>query len=155
MLKLPCMSADGARAITRPKIIRQERNVHLIWWQLFYFGITEWRTWVTLYMYSGSHVCQRIGMKWPILIPSFSSFGRDVSDEKIKMWKANGQRTPSDGKSSHWLWQDELKKKGGSGIWNGHNFATNEGLKFLFLWVLIDKQEIYKFQHWWKLSWYL
>ena len=30
MLKLPCMSADGARAITRPKIIRQERNVHLI-----------------------------------------------------------------------------------------------------------------------------
>jgi hypothetical protein len=25
------------------------------------------------------------------------------------MWKVNGQRTPSDGKSSHCLWQGELK----------------------------------------------
>ena len=44
-----------------------------------------------------------------------------------------------------------IKKGGNSGIWNSHNFATtgpiftNEGLKFLSLWVLIDKQEIYKF----------
>jgi hypothetical protein len=30
-------------------------------------------------------------------------------EEKIKMWKVNGRRTPSDGKSSHCLWQGELK----------------------------------------------
>jgi hypothetical protein len=37
------------------------------------------------------------------------SFGWEVSEEKIKMWKVNGRRTPSDGKSSHCLWQGELK----------------------------------------------
>ena len=42
-------------------------------------------------------------------LPSFTSFGWGVSDEKIKMWKVNGRRTPSDGKSSHCLWQGELK----------------------------------------------
>ena len=36
-------------------------------------------------------------------------FGREVSEEKIKMWKVNGQRMPSDGKNSHCLWQGELK----------------------------------------------
>ena len=41
-------------------------------------------------------------------LPSFSSFGREVSEEKIKMRKVNGRRTPSDGKSSHCLWQSEL-----------------------------------------------
>jgi hypothetical protein len=41
---------------------------------------------------------------------SFSSFGRGVSEEKIKMWKVNGRWTPSDGKSSYCLWQGELKK---------------------------------------------
>jgi hypothetical protein len=43
------------------------------------------------------------------LLPSFTSFGWAVSEEKIKMWKVNGRRTPSDGKSSHCLWQGELK----------------------------------------------
>ena len=33
-----------------------------------------------------------------------------VSEEKIKMWKYNGRRMPSDGKSSHCLWQGELTK---------------------------------------------
>jgi hypothetical protein len=44
-------------------------------------------------------------------IPSFSSFGWGVSEEKIKMWKVNGRRMPSDGKSSHCLkiWRGELK----------------------------------------------
>jgi hypothetical protein len=37
------------------------------------------------------------------------SFDKLVSDEKIKMWKVNGQRTPSAGKSSHCLWQGDLK----------------------------------------------
>jgi hypothetical protein len=32
-----------------------------------------------------------------------------VSEEKIKMWKVNGRRT-TDGKSSHCLWQGELKR---------------------------------------------
>ena len=40
-----------------------------------------------------------------------SSFGWGVSEEKLKMWKANGRRTPSDGKSSHCLWQGELRKR--------------------------------------------
>jgi hypothetical protein len=35
-----------------------------------------------------------------------------VSEEKIKMWKINGRRTPSNGKSTHGLWQCELKFKG-------------------------------------------
>jgi hypothetical protein len=43
------------------------------------------------------------------VLPSFSSFGREVSEENIKMRKVNGRRTPSDGKSSHCLWQGELK----------------------------------------------
>jgi hypothetical protein len=34
-------------------------------------------------------------------LPSFSSFGGGVSEEKIKMWKVNVRQTPSDGKSSH------------------------------------------------------
>ena len=33
-----------------------------------------------------------------------------VSEEKIKMWKVNRRRTPSDGKSWPCLWQGELKK---------------------------------------------
>ena len=49
----------------------------------------------------GGHVCKWIGTKWAIFIedlhryflPSFSSFGRGVSEEKIKMWKVNGRQT--------------------------------------------------------------
>jgi hypothetical protein len=43
-------------------------------------------------------------------LPSFTSFGWGVSEEKIKMWKVNGRRTPSDSKSSRYLWQGELKR---------------------------------------------
>ena len=45
-------------------------------------------------------------------LPNFTSFGWGVSEEKIKMWKVNDdrRRTPSDGKSSHCLWQGELKR---------------------------------------------
>ena len=50
---------------------------------------------------------ERTFHRW--FLPSFSSFGWEVSEEKIKMWKVNGQRTPSDGKSSRCLWQGELK----------------------------------------------
>jgi hypothetical protein len=42
-------------------------------------------------------------------LPSFTSFGWGVSEEK--MWKVNRRRTTSDGKSPHCLWQGELKKK--------------------------------------------
>jgi hypothetical protein len=45
-------------------------------------------------------------------LPSFTSFGWGVSEEKIKMWKVNRRRMPSDGKSSHCLWQGELKRGG-------------------------------------------
>jgi len=54
---------------------------------------------------------------------SFSSFGWGVSEEKIKMWKVNGLQTtddrrwtPNDGKSSHCLWQGELKTEKTSGV---------------------------------------
>jgi hypothetical protein len=36
-------------------------------------------------------------------LPSFTSFGWGVSEEKIQMWKVNGRRMPIDGKSSHCL----------------------------------------------------
>ena len=62
----------------------------------------------------GGHVCWWIGTKWAIFhrcfLPSFTSFGWAVSEEKIKMWKVNGWQTPSDGKSLLCLWQGELKK---------------------------------------------
>jgi hypothetical protein len=51
---------------------------------------------------------------------SFSSFGRGVSEGKIKMWKVNRQRTPSNGKSSHCLWQGELRKNRRSSVKIAH-----------------------------------
>ena len=56
-------------------------------------------------------------------LPSFTSFGWGVSEEKIKMWKVNRRQTmdnrrwtPSDGKSSHcqlaqWFQRRRLKCK--------------------------------------------
>jgi hypothetical protein len=44
-------------------------------------------------------------------LPNFSSFGWGVSEEKIKMWKVNRRQMPSDGKSSHCLWQGGLKNQ--------------------------------------------
>jgi hypothetical protein len=38
-------------------------------------------------------------------LPSFTSFGRGVSEEKIKMWKVNRRRTPRQAKN----WDDYLK----------------------------------------------
>jgi hypothetical protein len=32
-------------------------------------------------------------------LPSYSTFGWEVAEEKIKMWKVNGRQTPSDGKT--------------------------------------------------------
>ena len=68
------------------------------------------------------------GLWWPCLLteqdemsnlytgPSIDASYQDwvhlaegVSEEKIKMWKVNRRQTPSDGKSSHCLWQGELK----------------------------------------------
>ena len=46
----------------------------------------------------------------------------EVSVEKIKMWKVNGRRTPSDGKSSHCLWQGELKSN--HNLWTTNNTYT-------------------------------
>ena len=54
---------------------------------------------------------QELPMAAMYVLPSFTSFGWGISEEKIKMWKVNGRRTPSDGKSSHCLRQGELKIK--------------------------------------------
>ena len=45
-------------------------------------------------------------------MPSFVKIDQVVSEEKIKMWKANddGRRTLSGSNSSHDLWSGELKK---------------------------------------------
>ena len=56
-----------------------------------------------------------------------------VSEEKIKMWKVNGRRTPSDGKSSHCLWQGELIKRAKNDLQNTiqktKDWATRTPLK--------------------------
>jgi hypothetical protein len=52
----------------------------------------------------GSHVCWWIGTKWASLertfhrcfLPSFTSFGWGVPEEKIKMWKVNGRQKTYD-----------------------------------------------------------
>ena len=68
-------------------------------------------------------------------LPSFSSFGWRVSEEKIKMWKVNGRRTPSDGKSSRCLWQGELKMY----IHISINVSTNESSLCLFIFLLVSR----------------
>jgi hypothetical protein len=57
-----------------------------------------------------------------------------VSEEKIKMWKANRRRTPSDGKSSPCLWQGELKK----------NYPRNISARFDFKWFSGFREELFK-----------
>ena len=59
-------------------------------------------------------------------LPSFTSFDWGVLEEKIKMWKVKGRRTPSDGKSSRCLWQGELK------MWP---FNTGDCLKDVTIWA--------------------
>ena len=49
---------------------------------------------------SGQNVQSLESTFYRCFLPSFSSFDWGVSEEKIKMWKVNGRRTPSDGKSS-------------------------------------------------------
>jgi hypothetical protein len=61
-------------------------------------------------------------------LPSFTSFDWGVSEEEIKMWKVNGRRTPSDGKSSRCLWQGELK------MWP---FNTGDCLKDVTIWACL------------------
>jgi hypothetical protein len=68
-------------------------------------------------------------------LPSVSSFDWGVSEKKIKMWKVNrrrtsddGRRTPSDGKSLHFLWQGELKRT---------NIARNHG--WFCSWIFINQ----------------
>jgi hypothetical protein len=50
-------------------------------------------------------------------LPGFSSYGWGVSEEKNTMWKVNRQRMPSDGKSSHCLWQANEPKLGRKHLW--------------------------------------
>ena len=70
-------------------------------------------------------------------LPSFSSFGWEVSEEKIKMRKVNRRRTQSDSKSSHCLWQGELKTN--SRIWFG---LVNSNFHFTD-WFPITHRKLY------------
>ena len=67
-------------------------------------------------------------------LPSFTSFGWGVSEEKIKMWKVNGRRTPSDGKSSLGLWQGELKT-----MMQFYCQITIRPKKYTKLWLHVEK----------------
>jgi len=57
-------------------------------------------------------------------------------------------------KGSFPWWPSWKKNWAKSGIWNGHNFGTNgqiftnEGLIFLYLWALIDQQEMDNYEYW-------
>jgi hypothetical protein len=66
-------------------------------------------------------------------LPSFSSFGWEFSEEKIKMWKVNGWRTPSDGKSSHCLWQGELKCY--ADMYNKSKYGHSNILEAIIYWT--------------------
>jgi hypothetical protein len=69
-----------------------------------------------------------------MLPTKFHSFGWVVSEEKIKMWKVKGQWTPSDGKSSHCLWQGELKSNKTRFVFSQTNiYATSY---FFLCWIL-------------------
>jgi hypothetical protein len=80
-------------------------------------------------------------------LPSFTSFGWGVSEVKIKMWKVNGRQTPSDGKSSHCLWQGELKKKS----YNKYDH-NNDGLLILIILMyycdMFPEWHFYKINDW-------
>jgi hypothetical protein len=67
-------------------------------------------------------------------LPSFSSFGWGVSEEKIKMWKINEQQMPSDGKSSHCLWQGELKRT------KGQTQVLRKGSSYILLYLKVIKR---------------
>ena len=47
----------------------------------------------------------------PSIDASYQVYLAKRFQKKIKMWKVNKQRTPSDGKNSHYLWQGELKRQ--------------------------------------------
>ena len=60
-----------------------------------------------------------------------------LAEEKIKMWKVNGRRMSSDGKSSHCLWQGELKIK----LWSSH---ISETIKATTNMLQYSRQELFK-----------
>jgi hypothetical protein len=85
--------------------------------KIAHFIPIRWQTWspktilVSVWPISNNLLLWNCLAKWVL---SFTSFGWGVSEEKIKMWivngdrrrtKDDGRRPPSDGKSSHCLWQ--------------------------------------------------
>jgi hypothetical protein len=75
---------------------RPIRNKNCLWWPCLLIDQDK----MSNLLERTFHIC---------FLLSFNSFGREVLEEKVKMRKVNGQRMPSDGKSSHCLWQGELK----------------------------------------------
>ena len=114
----PCLSTDQdemSNLYRGPAIdAAYQVSVHLAMWfqrrRFLKIGQSETR------IAYGGHICQWIRTKLASLertfhrcfLPSFTSFHWGVSEEKI-MWNVNRRRMPSDGKSSHCLWQGELK----------------------------------------------
>jgi hypothetical protein len=80
---------------------------------------------------SGQNVQSLERIFYRCFLPSFSSFGWGVSEEKIKMWKVNGRQTTDD---KWWQkltlpWQGELKT---------HVQTINSKWKFHCIIILID-----------------
>ena len=74
------------------------KNKNCLWWPFFFNG-------------SGQDVQSLERTSYRCFLPSFSSFGWGFLEKKIEIWKVNGRRTPSDGKSSLCLRQGELRKE--------------------------------------------
>jgi hypothetical protein len=86
-------------------------KIHLIHidgqWQVNNIYMSAWGLNFVILYYDTSPVCYVCRTFHRCFLPSFSSFGLGDSEEKIKIWKVNRRRMPSDGKSSHCLWQGE------------------------------------------------
>jgi hypothetical protein len=92
------VSVHLAKRFQRRRFFKKRpiRNKNCLWWPLL---IMDW-----------DKMCNLLERAfYRCFLPSFSSFGWGVSEEKIKMWKVNRRWMPIDGNRSHCLWQGELK----------------------------------------------
>jgi hypothetical protein len=92
----PCKDSVHLATRFQRRNNRPIRNKNSLWWPFLLMDRDNEQ-----YLEKTFHRC---------FLLSFISFGWGVSEEKIKMWKVNRRRTSSDDKSSHCLWQGQLKQ---------------------------------------------
>jgi hypothetical protein len=64
----------------------------------------------SIYMYGRFCIKFPQNERWVTQAQPTEPLVKNLPEEKIKMWKVNRRRTPSDGKSSYCLWQGLLKR---------------------------------------------